>query len=59
MTASFRDNHPDIPWAIIIATRNRLIHGYFDLDPDLVWRTVTKNLPELVDSIQPLVTDQE
>jgi len=59
VSAGYREQHPEVPWAIIISTRNRLIHGYFDIDPGLVWSTVTKNLPDLVQSLQPLVDGLE
>src|SRR4051794_6121099 len=35
-----RDANPQIPWRQIIATRNRLIHGYFNINPRIVWNTV-------------------
>ncbi|MBW2100837.1 MAG: DUF86 domain-containing protein, partial [Deltaproteobacteria bacterium] len=37
-----------IPWRDIVAMRNRLIHGYFDINLDIVWHTVTKELPPLI-----------
>ena len=39
----------DIPWHDIIAMRNRLIHAYFDIDLDILWQTVTTELPPLLD----------
>lgn len=45
----------NIPWADVIAIRNRLIHGYIDIDPDIVWQTVTENLPPLVRQLKPLL----
>jgi uncharacterized protein with HEPN domain len=47
--------HPEIPWAQIIAMRNRLIHAYFDVDLQVVWDTVTYDLPQLVAVLEPLV----
>jgi uncharacterized protein with HEPN domain len=38
---------PDIPWANITGMRNRLIHAYFDINLDILWQTVSKDLPEL------------
>lgn len=38
----------DVPWRKVVDMRNRLIHGYFSVDPDIVWATVTRNIPELV-----------
>ncbi len=43
-----RTSHPSIPWPDIINMRNRLIHAYFDIDLDVVWDTVTKNLPPFI-----------
>jgi len=38
---------PQIPWAQIVAMRNRLVHAYFDIDLDQVWKTVNEDLPPL------------
>jgi uncharacterized protein with HEPN domain len=48
LSEAFKEKHPNIPWRSIIGTRNRLIHGYFDVDLDIVWNIVTKDLPSLV-----------
>ncbi len=42
-----RSGVPEVPWREIVAMRNRLIHAYFDVDLDLVWRTVGEDLPPL------------
>lgn len=42
-----RASLPAVPWAAIVAMRNRLIHAYFDVDADILWRTATEELPEL------------
>ena len=39
---------PSIPWAEIISMRNRLAHGYFDIDADILWKTATVEIPELL-----------
>jgi uncharacterized protein with HEPN domain len=49
-----RERAPDIPWAAIVATRNRLIHGYFDIDTTVVWETVTEEIPELLPKLRAL-----
>ncbi len=46
--ANFRKKHPQIPWDLIVATRNRLIHGYFDVDTDIVWQTISEDFPSLL-----------
>lgn len=40
-----REATPNVPWQAIIGMRNRLIHGYFDINLDIVWTTVTDELP--------------
>ncbi len=40
---------PDAPWLDAIRMRNRLIHGYSDLDPDVIWRTTQEDLPPLLE----------
>ncbi|EQD52371.1 protein containing DUF86 [mine drainage metagenome] len=36
-----------MPWIALVAMRNRLIHAYFDIDRDIVWKTVTEEIPSL------------
>lgn len=45
---------PQIPWASIVSMRNRLIHGYFDIDPTIVWKTATVEIPALVPLLREL-----
>lgn len=49
-----RIDAPEIPWVAIVAMRNRLIHGYFDIDPDIVWATVNDEIPALLPLLQAL-----
>lgn len=39
---------PDIPWADIVGMRNRLVHGYTEIDIDALWSTIEEDLPALV-----------
>lgn len=50
---------PVIPWADIIAMRNRLIHAYFDIDLDRVWDTVKDDLPGLIHELEQLVKEED
>lgn len=43
-----RRANPQIPWRIIIATRNRLIHGYLGIDNDTLWSIVGSDIPALL-----------
>jgi len=46
---------PTIPWAAMVGMRNRLIHAYFDIDTEIVWKTVTTELPALAVGLRPLL----
>lgn len=48
---------PEIPWRAIASTRDRLIHGYFDVDRDVVWAILTSDLPELLPRLQRLLDE--
>jgi len=51
VTAETREACPGLPWSSIVGMRNRLIHGYFDIDLDRVWDTVILDLPALEDQL--------
>lgn len=50
--------HPDIPWSRIVATRNRLIHGYDRVDHVVLWDIVTLDLPPLISQLGSILPDQ-
>jgi len=47
-----RRDLPEIPWEDITGMRHRLVHGYFDIDPKIVWRTVLDDLPPLAQTLE-------
>jgi len=47
-----RETFDQIPWSRIIATRNRLIHGYYDIDIAVVIQTIREDFPPLVTALQ-------
>jgi len=48
--------HPEVPWQLMRAMRNKMIHDYFSVDPLVVWQTVQNDLPELREKIAALAT---
>jgi uncharacterized protein with HEPN domain len=50
-----RNATTEIPWPKIIGMRNVLVHGYFDIDADIVWQAVTVDIPLLKPAIQSLL----
>jgi uncharacterized protein with HEPN domain len=49
--AEVRGQHAGIPWRQVIATRNRLIHGYLGIDNDTLWSTVSDDIDRLIDQL--------
>lgn len=58
VSLEYRMNHPNIAWKNMTGMRDRLIHGYFDVDLDIVWETVTKDLPPLIAQLEPLLAEK-
>jgi uncharacterized protein with HEPN domain len=50
-----REALPQIPWSNIIGMRNRLIHAYFDINLDILWKTVIEDLPPLIFELEKIV----
>ena len=46
---------PQIPWPQIISMRNRLTHAYFDIDKDIVWKTIIEDLPPLIEDLEAIL----
>jgi uncharacterized protein with HEPN domain len=46
---------PDIPWPKIIGMRNVLVHGYFDIDSDIVWDAASRDVPAIKPAVQRLL----
>ncbi|HEV3504364.1 MAG TPA: HepT-like ribonuclease domain-containing protein [Actinomycetes bacterium] len=57
LTEELRQAHPEVPWRQMIAMRNVLIHGYFDIDVDLVWSVADNDLPKLAAQIRAIVKE--
>jgi uncharacterized protein with HEPN domain len=51
---SIRQARPEIPWRMIIATRNRLIHAYLGIDDDIIWSIIRDDIPHLLPLLQQL-----
>jgi len=59
LSNEFRSSPPEIAWAKIAGMRNRFIHGYDTIRWDLVWRTATEAVPQLLEQIEPLLPTEE
>jgi uncharacterized protein with HEPN domain len=56
--ADYRAQHSEVPWRAIAGMRNRLLHGYFVVDMDVVWNAIQVDLPPL-EPILPNLRQQE
>jgi uncharacterized protein with HEPN domain len=50
---------PGIPWEDIIGMRHRLVHAYFDINLDILWRTVQDDLPPLIPALESILAKEE
>lgn len=51
-------SHPDIPWMEMRGIRNVIVHEYFGVSRDILWRTVQEDLPRLVLSLKKMSGDE-
>jgi uncharacterized protein with HEPN domain len=49
-----RHAHSEIPWRQVVATRNRLIHGYLGIDNDTLWSIIQDDVPDLLVQLKQL-----
>jgi uncharacterized protein with HEPN domain len=59
LSAVFREAHPEIPWSRMIGMRNRLVHGYDEVDPDVVWRVAVDDVEPLLAALERIVPESE
>jgi uncharacterized protein with HEPN domain len=50
-----RSRHPEVPWPQIVAFRNIMVHAYFGIDWDEVWRAATRECPALKTQIESVL----
>ena len=49
---SIRDKHPSIPWKKMVGMRDKMIHEYFGVDIEIIWKTIKEDIPSLKPLIQ-------
>lgn len=52
---NFSEEYPEIEWSKIIGMRNKIVHDYFSIDKEVIWKTIEKRLPELEGQIDRIV----
>ncbi len=56
---SLKAKYRELPWKEMSGMRDKLIHAYFGMDTETIWKTVKENIPPLKKSIQKMLKDQE
>jgi len=59
LSPQLRNRHPEIPWADIIGMRHVLVHDYFEIDLNLVWLVVSRDLSSLKREIEAILKEIE
>ena len=57
ITEDVREHAPEIPWSEMAGMRDKLIHGYATIDLDIVWQTVTEEVPQLRSKLDELLME--
>ena len=59
LSHEFREQHDEIPWPLMAGMRDVLIHAYESVDLEEVWKTATKDVPDIIAKPEPLLPSQE
>ena len=59
LSSEFRERHSDISWRDFAGMRDKLIHYYFGVDLQIVWTTVTKDIPEIREEIKKILKEKK
>jgi uncharacterized protein with HEPN domain len=54
---AIREKYPTIPWRDIVGMRNKIAHGYFDINLKTVWRVLKEDLPEILPLLREALKD--
>lgn len=52
VSSEIRAELSEVPWPEVVGIRNRLIHGYFDVNLDILWTTIQRSLPSLIRALE-------
>jgi len=59
VSPAFRDAHPEVPWPAIVGMRHKVVHDYMNVDENVVWKTSTQEMTELIARLAPLLPPQD
>lgn len=59
VSAETKERYSQLPWSQMAATRDRLIHGYFSVDLDIIWEIISHDLPPVIEELEKMVPSEE
>ncbi len=57
LPSDFKDRNPNIPWKDIVGMRDKLMHHYFGVDLETIWKTVNRDIPVLKKQVQDIMKE--
>ena len=57
LTKEFIESHNDVPWKSIINMRHVIVHGYYQIDADILWDTINNDLAELKQAVERYLSE--
>ena len=58
VTPEGQEKYPSIPWSQVVSMRNRLIHGYDQVDLNVLWDTIEDDLPPLIAELEKILESE-
>jgi uncharacterized protein with HEPN domain len=58
VTPEVQEKYPSIPWSQVVSMRNRLIHGYDQVDLNILWDTIEDDLPPLIAELEKILESE-
>jgi uncharacterized protein with HEPN domain len=58
VSEAMHERYKNIPWSQMAGTRDRFIHGYFNVDHDIVWAIISNDLPPLITKMQRIISTE-
>lgn len=55
LSEDFKESHNKMPWHQAVGLRNKTAHGYFDLNPEIIWQIIQQDLPKLKKQVEKLI----
>lgn len=57
LPAPLRRKYPQVPWKDIAGMRDILAHGYYDIDTEIVWKTLQQDITPLIEAVEQILTE--